>query len=181
MDFTADSTVNKLILLFVLDKMEIPLTENSILDICTSRNNWLNYMDCKDILWQLIEVKFIYKAVTGDNESRYNITYTGRNALSHFFQKIPMSIRESITKFTKENRMSFKRAQEYASKYYSNKDGSYSVVLRIKNPLEVEPTFEVKVKFPTRHEAIVASKKWKNAAPNIFENVHEALGDNSED
>ena len=33
MDFANDSTTNKLILLYVLDKMEIPLTENSILEI----------------------------------------------------------------------------------------------------------------------------------------------------
>ena len=45
-EFTPDETVNKLILLFVLDQMEIPLTENSIIDICTSRNDWLNYMEC---------------------------------------------------------------------------------------------------------------------------------------
>lgn len=55
MEFSQDSTVSKLTLLFILEKMEIPLTENSIIDICTSRNDWLNYMECKDVLYQLIE------------------------------------------------------------------------------------------------------------------------------
>ena len=63
MDFVSNSTVNKLILLFVMDKMEIPLTENSILDICSSRNNWLNYMECKELLYQLLETKFLYKHI----------------------------------------------------------------------------------------------------------------------
>ena len=54
LEYSQDSTVNKLKLLFLLDKMEIPLTENNIIDICTSRNNWINYMDCKEILWQLL-------------------------------------------------------------------------------------------------------------------------------
>ena len=40
MDFVPDNTVNKLILLYVLDKMEIPLTENSILEICSSQNGF---------------------------------------------------------------------------------------------------------------------------------------------
>ena len=65
MDFIPDSTVKKLILLFVLDRIEIPLTENSIMDICTSRNNWLGYMDCKEALAQLIDAKFIYKLNDG--------------------------------------------------------------------------------------------------------------------
>ena len=89
MDFVADNTVNKLILLFVLDKMDIPLTETSILEICASQNSWVNYMDCKDLLYQLLTAKFIYKPNTTNNESRYNITVAGRECLSQFFTKIP--------------------------------------------------------------------------------------------
>jgi predicted transcriptional regulator len=176
MDFVADSTVNKLILLFVMDKMEIPLTENSIIDITTSRNTWLNYMDCKDVLWQLIEVGFVYKTVDANTaESRYNITYEGRNALSHFFLKIPSSLREEITNFAKNNRMQFKRAQEYVGDYYKNADGSHTAVLRIREPLEPSSMFEIKLKLPSRHAAIVAVKKWKEKAPNIYETIYGLL------
>ncbi len=177
MDFIADSTVNKLILLFVLDKMEIPLTENSIVAITTSRNSWLNYMDCKDVLWQLIEVGFVYKTVDKTSESRYNITYEGRNCLSHFFLKIPSSLREEITAFAKNNRMNFKRAQEYVGDYYKNPDGSHTAVLRIRDPLEPQSLFEIKLKLPTRHSAIIAVKKWKDKAPKIYENIYELLGE----
>ena len=94
MEFVADNTVNKLILLFVLDKMDIPLTETSILEICTSQNTWVSYMDCKDLLYQLLTAKFIYKPNTTNNESRYNITVAGRECLSQFFTKIPASFFE---------------------------------------------------------------------------------------
>lgn len=178
MDFVADTTINKLILLFVLDKMEIPLTENSIIDISTSRNSWLNYMDCKDVLWQLIEVGFVYKTVdTNTSESRYNITYEGRNCLSHFFLKIPSSLREEIANFAKENRMQFKRSQEYVGDYFKNADGSHTAVLRIREPLEPQSMFEIKIKLPTRHAAIIAVKKWKDKAPNIYENIYELLAE----
>ena len=60
MEFSQDSTVSKLIMLFVMEKMEMPLTEKSIIDICTSQNDWLNYMECKDVLYQLLEANFIY-------------------------------------------------------------------------------------------------------------------------
>ena len=33
LEYTQDNTINKLKLLFLLDKMEIPLTENNIIDI----------------------------------------------------------------------------------------------------------------------------------------------------
>ncbi len=175
MDFVPNSTVNKLTLLFILDKMEIPLTENSILDICSSRNSWLNYMECKEILNQLIETKFIYNTDPNDKESKYNITYEGRNCLSHFYAKIPQSIREDISEFTKQNRMIFKRSQEYVGDYFKNADGSHSVVLKIKEPLINQPMFEIKLKTSSRHAAINACKKWREKAPNIFEYITENI------
>lgn len=191
MDFVADSMVNKLILLFVLDKMEIPLTENSIIDICTSRNGWLNYMDCQEVLYQLLDAKFIYKTVNEGTksfkengepkrESVYNITYDGRNCISHFFNRIPQSLREEISGFAKQNRMIFKRSQEYISDYFKNtEDGSHTVVLRIKEPLISQPMFEIKIKTPTRHAAVNACKKWRDKAPNIYEYIYENLIDNN--
>ena len=175
MDFVADNTVNKLILLFVLDKMEIPLTEISILEICSSQNNWINYMDCKDLLYQLLNAKFIYKPNTSNNESRYNITVAGRECLSQFFTKIPASLRNSISKFASENKLNFKRNQEYIGKYYKNIDGSYTVDLRILEPLTTDSIFDISIKTDTRHNAIVACKKWRELAPSIFEHVYAKI------
>lgn len=179
--FVPDNTVNKLILLFIMDKMEIPLTEDSIIDICTSRNSWLKYMDCKDVMWQLLDVGYIAKTTTSDDENRYNITYEGRNCLSHFFLKIPSSTREEITTFAKTYRMDFKRAQEYAGTYFKNTDGSYTASLKIRDPLESQNLFEIKIVFPSRKAAIKATKKWKDNAPLIFENAYETLSDDSDE
>ncbi len=190
MDFVADAMVNKLILLFVLDKMEIPLTENSIIDICTSRNGWLNYMDCKEVLYQLLEAKFIYKTdnkpktirteTDVKNDAVFNITYDGRNCISHFFNRIPLSMREEISAFAKQNRMTFKRSQEYVADYFKNtEDGSHTVVLRIKEPMMPQSMFEIKLKSPTRHAAVNACKKWQEKAPQIYEYIFENLIDNN--
>ena len=179
-DFVADSMINKLIFLFMLDKMEIPLTENSIIDICTNTNNWLSYMDCKDVMWQLLDVNFIYKTIDSESESRYNITLEGRNCLSHFFQKIPSSLREDITQFAKNNRMKFKRAQEYVGKYLKTKDGSYQCSLQIKDPLEGKNIFEMKINMPTNKLANKACSKWKEKAPVIYETIYELLSNEND-
>lgn len=175
MEFTPDETVNKLILLFVLDKMEIPLTENSIIDICTSRNNWIDYMDCVVILHELMNTNFIYNASANADEARYGITYQGRECLSHFFVRIPQSRREEITNFAKEKRLEFKRSQEYVSEYAKNEDGSYTVTLRIKEPSMQKPLLELKMKTPNRNTAILTCKKWGDQAPNIFEYLYDSL------
>ena len=172
--FVPDNTTMKLILLFVMEKMEIPLTEDSIIDVCTSRNTWLRYMDCKDCMWQLLEIGYLAKTNTGDAD-RYNITNEGRNCLSNFYNKIPLSTREEITNFSRENRMDFKRSQEYVGNYFKNSDGSYTTSLKIKDPLEAQNLFELKIVYPSRKSAIDATKKWKSVAPQIFENIYETL------
>ena len=59
MEFIEDNTVEKIKLLFVLERMEIPLTENNIIDICTSSNKWFKYLDLKEAMFQLMGVNFI--------------------------------------------------------------------------------------------------------------------------
>ncbi|MBO7326396.1 MAG: DUF4364 family protein, partial [Clostridia bacterium] len=45
-----DSKIQKLVILFTFEKMAIPLTESTILDVCSSENDWLSYMECKQYL-----------------------------------------------------------------------------------------------------------------------------------
>lgn len=180
MDLVFDETVKKLILLFVLDRMEIPLTEDSIIDICTSRNDWLKYMDCKEALSQLIEVNFICKLDNNGLDSdpkdiRYTITVEGRNCLSHFFNRIRQHTREEITEYAKQNRMVFKRNQEYVYEYFKNNDGSHTVIFRIKDPVLAQSIFEIKLKTSTRSAAVSAGKKWNKKAAQIYEYIFDNL------
>ncbi len=175
MDFVPDSTVYKLIILYVLDKMEIPLTENSILEICSSQNNWINWMDCKDLLFQLLTAKFVYKPNSDNDENRYNITVNGRGCLSQFYTRIPKSLREQIDAFALEHKMDFKRSQEYVSKNYKNEDGSYTIELRILEPVTASTIFSVSIRTDTRTSAMLACKKWKELAPSIYQAIYDKI------
>ena len=177
MEFEQDTTIQKLKLLFVLEKMEIPLTENNIIDICTSSNNWFSYLDLKEAMFELISVGFIYEDKIQDEEPRYTITFDGRNCLSHFYYRIPKDIREKITAYTQDNRMNLKRSQEYVSEYTKNSDGTYTVMLKIKEPVLTSSLLELKLKVPNRQAAVEASKRWKDKAPSIYEVVFENLLD----
>ena len=178
MNFKLDSTTYKLILLYVLDKMEIPLTENSILEICSSQNDWINWMECKDILAQLITVEFVYKPSTDNEENRYNITVKGRECISQFYSRIPKSLRDSIDQFASENKLNFKRSQEYVSKYFKNEDGSYTVELRILEPNIAQDVFTLSIKADSRHAAMLSCKKWKDLAPSVYQYVYGKVIEN---
>ena len=112
-----DALTNKLIILFVMEKMEMPLTENSIIEICSVKNTWVNYMDCLDLLYQLSESKLIYKTECKEGEMRYNLTFEGRDCLSYFYKRVPIALRDEIMEFSKLNRLSIKQSQEYYANY----------------------------------------------------------------
>lgn len=172
----SEPMICKLVLLFTLEKMEFPLTEKTIFDICYNKNNWISYMDCKEYLYKLVDSNLIYRTEGKDGEERFNITYDGRNCIGHFYEKMSPELREQITEYTRANRMHFKRAQEYVSTFFKSEDGSYMVVLKIRSDsINDEPLFEIKIKAPSRLSAIEACKKWQEMAHNAYEAVYDLL------
>ncbi len=169
--------LDKLVMLCVLEKMEIPLTEDSILDICSVKNDWIkNYMDCKAIIHELTESKLLYKiGNVEDGKELFALTYEGRECLSYLYRRIPFSLRENISQYLQLNKLNVKSAQEYTSTYNKNDDGSYNIILRIYEPLITVPMFELKIKAPTRQSANEAIHKWKTSAPEIYESIYEKL------
>lgn len=79
MQIQGETSVNKLIVLFVFDKMESALSERTIVEMCTTSNNWLNYMDCMELLPKLLEDGFICR-LSSDEEPLYTITTDGGKA-----------------------------------------------------------------------------------------------------
>ena len=174
MQVKGDSSLNKLILLFVFDKMEVPLSENTVLDMCCSSNNWLAYMDCQPILSQLLENGWIYN-INSEGEPLYTITPDGRICLANFFIRIPTSIRQEISLFIKNNRSKYRRKQECVADYYMNKDGTYTVYLKIIDP--VQPALELKLVVPNRQTAKDIYKKWGDKASDVYRTLYENLVD----
>lgn len=92
---------------------------------------------------------------------------------THFFIRIPSSIREDITNFTKENRLRYRKKQEYFSDYRKNPDGSYTVTLRINEP--AQPVLEIKMVVPDRHKAKWIFQNWKENAPSVYASLFSQL------
>ena len=175
MQFSDDTTSSKLILLFVFDKMEVPISENTIIDMCCSTNNWINQLECRPLLMQLIEAGFLYKINGAHSEILYTITPDGRVCLAHFFIRISSSLREQISDFVKNNRSKYRRKQDYITDYYKNADNSYTVVLKIAEPSQ--PVLEIKMTVPSRHSAKWINKQWEDKAAQVYAALYDMLVD----
>ena len=169
-----DTTISKLILLYVFDQMEIPITIETLNDMCCSQNDWLTYMTLTEVLPDLVQANFIFK----DNSSKtayYKITAEGRDCLNYFFMKIPSSTRKEIGSYIKKNRQEYKRRQEYFKDYKKLKDGTYNVTLKIIDPFGTKLKIDLNV--ANRGEAVTAYKNWENAASEIYTAIYQNLID----
>ena len=126
---TGETSINKLIILFVFDKMESALSERTIVDMCSTSNTWMGYMDCVNIIHKLIDDNFIC-VVSEDDDTLYTITPDGRETLANFYINIPKSVREEISQFVKKNSARYRNRQECRSDYYQNMDGTFTVALK---------------------------------------------------
>jgi len=168
------NTVNKLILLYALDKMEVPLQEDVILDMITE-NNWLTYMDCKVALTDLIKNDMITNMATKGCNPRYSITSDSREGLKHYFVEIPSSVRENIAEVVKLNKLKYRKKQDYFSDYFKNADGTYTVVLRIDSTSS--SLMELKLVVQNRTKAKWLFKNWSDKASYLYEFILENLID----
>ena len=175
MQVQGEKSVNKLIILFVFDKMEAALSERTVLEMCASGNNWLNYMDCKDLLPRLIDDGFLCRISPVEEEPLYVITGEGRESLNNFYINIPKSIRDEITTFVKNNSGKLRNRQECKSDYFQNKDGSYTVFLKILAP--AQPMLELKFVVPDKKTAQNIYKNWECKASELYSAIYETLVD----
>ena len=166
----ADSKIQKLIILFVFDKMSIPMTEETLLDICSSENEWLSYMECKQYLYELLDSNLLYRVPKSE---MFNITQDGVSCLSIFYTRIPSSLRDNITEYVNQNRMHYKKKQSYFSDYSKNADGTYTVIMRINT--EFSTLMELKLVVASPQHARYIYKTWVDKASDTYTMLHDTL------
>ncbi len=175
MQIQGETSVNKLIVLFVFEKMVSALSEHTLLEICTTENNWLNYMDCMELLPRLLDDGFICRSSSPEEVPLYTITSDGRDSLNNFYINIPKSLRDEISLYVKNNSDKLRNRQECKSDYFQNADGTYTVLLKILAPMQ--PMLDLKFVVPDKKTAQNIYKNWEFKASELYSAIYETLVD----
>lgn len=168
-----ENTNNKLLVLFVLDKLEMPINEELLLEMCSIANVWIPYIYCKQVINDLLRSGFITRVNTTKDSTLVSLTTDGRTCLAHFYTDIAFSVREEVTEYIRSNRITYRKRQEFKADYYRNSDGSFTVQLSV---LEVsQPLLDMKLVVPNRPAAMNIQHTWSQKAPEIYKLIYENL------
>ena len=118
-------TLYKLIILYMLKKVDFPLTNAQISEFVLDQE-YTTYFTLQQAISELVEAGLI-RMETIRNTSQYYLTEDGDMTLGYFTQKISAPIREDIDRYIQENKMALRNEVAIVADYYKNTAGEYSV------------------------------------------------------
>lgn len=157
-------TLYKLIVLFLLDKVDFPLTNAQISNFILEKD-YTNYFNIQHSISELIEAEFIVIETVG-HSSLYQITSSGRETLSFFEHMVSPAIQEDILEYLKTNEYSLRDEASILSEYYEAKKGEYVTRLRVLE--KGEPIIDLNIAVPTKEDAETICNNWRSQSQKIY-------------
>ncbi len=164
-------TLYKLMILYMLKKVNFPLTNNQIQGFFLDKG-YASYFAFRQAVTDLLDEELI-SSETVRKTSYYSITPSGEETISFFSSSIPFSIIDDIDIFLYENKYELRNEVGTMSDYYKSTNMDYIVHCVIK---EGEANLiELNLSVPSEEEAEVMCNNWRNASQDIYSNIMKSL------
>lgn len=157
-------TLYKLIILFILDKVDFPLTNAQISNLILEKE-YTNYFTIQQAINEL-ESSELVKGDTIRNSSYFQITDAGHETLSFFNKEISDAIKEEILDYLTKNKYELREEVSTVADYYEAKKGEYVAHCYVKE-LDSK-VIEISLSVPTEEEAIAICNHWKAKSQKIY-------------
>lgn len=164
-------TLYKLIILYMLDRVNFPLTSAQISEFILEKE-YTNFLTLQQAISELTEAGLITTQTIG-NRTHIIITRDGLNTLSFFENRISETIKDEINNFFKENEMELRNEVSILADYYKSTSGEYDahLIAKEKNVKLVEITLSV----PTEDSAAAICDNWQRKNQEIYQFLIEKL------
>ncbi len=164
-------TLYKLMVLYMLRRVNFPLTEERITHFFLDRE-YTNYFSLKQALSELIESKFI-RCHSVRNSTRYTITPEGEEAWGFFGKKVSSEILADIDGYLKENRFRIRSEVGVTADYYKSTNQDYIVSCEI-NEGRVK-LISLSLSVPDEAQAELMCARWRDTSQDVYSYVLKKL------
>lgn len=168
---------SKLLILFILEKLEMPINEDILLQMCSLDNDWIPYLCFAQYVAELSGAGFISRHPDEVSGRDYvlSLSEDGKVCLSHFYNDIYKSVRDEVTAYIRNNKLLYKKKQEFSCSYKRCEDGTFKVTCAVLNV--DSPVFEITFSVTSLAKAIEIRNKWQSKATDFYKVYTDLLID----
>lgn len=161
----------KLLILYLLSNMDIPLTKTQITNAILE-NNLLDFFTFQQCISELEETGMI-KQVLHQKKQCFATTDIGRKAVEVFEQRISKNTADIINNYIAKNKDSLKKESQVIAEYKKISDKEYIVSLKV---IEKELVLiDLKLSVVSAKQAKQVCEKWKNSSEKIYSQLIGSL------
>ena len=162
---------NKLLILYILQKVNHPISYKELLELVISISD-MNYFDFQQFLQDLLDDKFILKFIQNDDEI-IELTEEGKNALELTIDMLPGIIKLKVDSSFKEKYSKIKDELSVYAKYTPITETNFTVNCKI---IENSQTiFNIETFAASREQANIIVNNWNKNAEKIYPNILRIL------
>lgn len=174
MQISDSLTTYKLLILYMIDVMNYPLTNAQISDFILGRG-YTDYFNVQQALSDLIETKLIISEKV-QNSTRYTLSPDGKETLNLLIKKLPLAIREDARDYLRENNLSIRETNSITSTYKKLENDEYMVHLKVDE--DNIPLIDINISVPSEAAAKQMCHNWKDESQKIYSFVLGTLANN---
>ncbi len=168
---TKPLTLYKLIILYMLEQVDFPLTKTQIFCFILDKE-YTNYFTLQQAAGELIDEGFV-EAKSIRNSSHLSITEEGKDALRYFEDRISDAIKEEISTYFRENELQIRNEVSILSNYYRTTNGEYMAELVAKE--KNAELMNLKITMPNEENAKSICENWQKNNQDIYSYLMEKL------
>lgn len=163
---------NKLILLCLIEKMGIPLSNSEICQFALEKN-LMDYFSVQQYLSELVEANLIEKN-KDNNNTRYTIKKQGNKMLSYFNKQIPDFAKREILDYIHENGKRIKAEYEVTANYFLEMNDEYLVKCGVYGS-DGSNLMEFSVVVASKDQARTICSNWKKNVNQLYGSILSSL------
>lgn len=158
-------TLYKLIVLYMLSRVNFPMTISQISDFVLERE-YMNFLTLQQAVSELTEAGMI-SGETIRNRTHLSITDEGRETLSFFQNRIHYAIRQDIDTYFRENEFALRNDVSVLGDYYKSSSGEYEAHLVAKD--RGISLVDITLSVPTEEMAAAICDNWQKKNVEIYQ------------
>jgi len=161
---TEPLTLTKLIILYMLDNVDFPLTKAQIFDFVLDRE-YTNYFTLMAAACELEDSGFV-NSQSMHSVTLLTITDAGKDALKFFHGRLSEGIKNDVAEYLAQNRVELHNQVSVTSNYYRKAAGEFIAELSARE--KSSELITIKLIVPTEEAAETICEKWKKQCQDIY-------------